>query len=114
MFKIETEEKQERLRKAQTSNLREWVKDLCKTDFWSEVISLNSWKENLDDSDMISLSNYHDTQEIHTENMEQSLFSSSKVEQNVLIDTTNNMGVRDYQSVHEYNGKAHEQRPINN
>lgn len=103
IVKIESEDKGVPLTKVSRQMLRECAKDLSKTDFWSESISLQSWKENFNDSDLISISNYNDCQEPQIEHLDPSIFSPCLTESNVLYNKTNqrlHANVKPISSVH--------------
>lgn len=86
MAKIETEEK---LQKSEQNNIKEWVRNLWKTEFLSDSVSLKSWKENFNESDILSIWDYTENKDPRIETLEESLFSQLNLEKNALADLTN-------------------------
>jgi hypothetical protein len=84
--KIETEEK---IRKSEQNSLKEWVRNLWKTEFQSDSVSLKSWKENFNESDILSIGDYNENKDSRVETLEESLFSQLNIEKNALADLTN-------------------------
>ena len=52
-------------------------------------MSIHSWKENLNDSDLLSSYNFNDCQEPQIEQLDKSMFGCSMIEANALVDKTN-------------------------
>lgn len=59
-------------------SLKDCVKDLWKTDFWSESISLASWKETPNNnSDLISISEYQEESEPEIQILNPDIFTAN-------------------------------------
>lgn len=96
MYKFESEEKDNILdydfpipEKYTPNPYIDFAKDLTKTDFWSEALSLNSWKEDLDHSDDISLTNFDDSDERRVKFEDPKCFSQISQMTGILTDKLN-------------------------
>ena len=60
------------------SIIKEWIKDLLKTEFWSESVGLSDFKENYE-ADLISMENYNEEIEAKFGNIDSGTFKWSTI-----------------------------------
>jgi hypothetical protein len=91
--KIQLHEKQASSISIPKISLRDCVKDLCKTDFHndfeSDSISVQSYKENLSDSDLISISEYQEEFEPEKQCIDPEIFTPSKINNYAMLEIQN-------------------------
>jgi hypothetical protein len=96
--KIQLHEKQEPSINVPKISLRDCVKDLCKTDFQSDSISIQSYKENFSDSDLISISEYQEEIEPEKQGLDPEVFTPSKTNNYAMLEIQNILPNRNSQT----------------
>jgi hypothetical protein len=104
--KIQIHEKQVSSINIPKISLRDCVKDLCKTDFKNDIendiesdsISAQSYKENLSDSDLISISEYQEEFEPEKKCIDPEIFTLSKTNNCAMLEIQNILPNRNSQT----------------